>query len=165
MNGGVSEAKSVQAVPVGFIRLETARRGLALVWLFLGLGILVLVVLQSLLGVYQDRVGDVWDWFLPTIMPTLSLVVAFLASVATASFSGALVRKSFFYIAALLSALYLLLLVTSIVTLPFSAATLDVKIESLRASNRWLGPFQGVVAAALGVFFTSKQAAGSTNES
>jgi hypothetical protein len=158
MNGANPAAKPPEVPPMGLMRLETARLILGAVWLIPGMGIFVLVAAQSLLNVYQTRVGDVWDWFLPTVVPTLSLVISVLAySALSPDFSGAMVRKSFFYAAAFLSVVYLLLIAVTILSLPVSAATLDEKIASLHGSNKWLGPLQGVVAAALGVFFTSKQ--------
>ncbi len=48
---------------------------LATLW-FIGAGTLFTVVLiQTIMGHYGDKIDEVWGWFLPTVMPTLSLVI------------------------------------------------------------------------------------------
>src|SRR5215472_15633433 len=100
--------KPPDAPATGLMPLELARGRLAAVWLCLGLFIIVTVIVQSVFNVYQGRAEDVWKWLLPTIMPTLLLVISVLGySAASSVFSGALVRKSFYRITALLSVFYL----------------------------------------------------------
>lgn len=36
------------------------------------------MVLQSIFGKFGTRVEEAWAWFLPTIMPTLSLIIGVL---------------------------------------------------------------------------------------
>jgi hypothetical protein len=48
---------------------------MACVWLT-GAGLVFLVlVLQSLTGRYGSHSNDAWSWYLPTVMPTLSLII------------------------------------------------------------------------------------------
>ena len=126
-----------------------------LAWVWLGLGGLLLLVLvgQSLVGFYQTRVADAWGWFLPTVMPTLSLIIGVLAAEGLArDRKPRTIEPRLVHLATGLSVVYLLLVATSIV----SAALLAHRtppVEILNRSDLWLGPVQGLVAGTLGVIF------------
>jgi len=52
------------------------KKRLATLW-FIGSGAIFFVVLfQAIFGKYGDQVTGAWEWFLPTIMPTLSLILS-----------------------------------------------------------------------------------------
>jgi len=152
----------------GLVRLDVVRVRLAVVWLTAASVIFGTVILQSLMGHYQDRTDEVWKWLLPAIMPTLGLVISVIGSSALLPFfSGAVVRRSFYRVALLLSIfylLYLLFIFLNVVIQPFVSATVDDQIKSFHTSNLWLAPLQGLVASALGVLFASKHSAQSDSE-
>ena len=56
-----------------------------------------------------------------------------------------------------LSIAYLALVALTVLIGPFAAETGREMIERMQTSNLWLGPFQGLVASALGVLFVTKQ--------
>jgi hypothetical protein len=117
--------------------------------------IFIIVVFQSLLGRYGNQAQDAWGWLLPTIMPTLGMIITVLGYTALDPlFSSAVVRRSFVQVSVWLSAVYLILILLTILIQPFAGAS---ALELMQRSNLWLGPFQGVVASALGVLFVSKQ--------
>lgn len=143
------------------IGLDRVRSSLATLWLT-GSGLLIFVlVLQSLLGHYEDKVQEVWGWVLPTIMPTLAMIVAVLGYTALEPDSlRSVVRRSFFRIAIWLSLFYILLIVLTVVIQPFVGATGEKAVQLMRLSNLWLGPMQGLVDSSLGVLFVSKKQEG-----
>src|SRR4051812_9001875 len=102
--------------------LDTVRSRLATVWL-VGAGLIfVILVVQSLMGRYADRTQEAWGWLLPTIMPTLGMIVTVLGYTAIDPlFSTSVVRKSFFQIAFWLSTLYLILVLLTILIQPKAA--------------------------------------------
>src|SRR3546814_12120112 len=53
---------------------------LAAIWLVGAGGVFLLLVAQSLLGRSEPATHEVWGWFLPTVMPTLSLIVGVLVA-------------------------------------------------------------------------------------
>jgi hypothetical protein len=127
------------------------KRRLATVWFALSGVIFLLLVVQTVMGHYGSKATDAWGWFLPNVMPTLSLIVAVLVldqmgkSVHTRT-----ADRFLFRLAIGLSCAYLLLILLSILIQPFAPLP---PLELMQQSNLWLGPLQGLVAAALGAFF------------
>ena len=138
------------------LSLDRVRALLATLWLGLGSLIFIIVVVQSLLGKFGANAQNAWGWLLPTLMPTLTMIITVLGYTAlNATFSNSVVRRSFFWVAFFLSAMYLVLILIPILIQPFVPSS--DPIELMRTSNLWLGPFQGLVASALGVLFVSKE--------
>lgn len=138
--------------------LSVCRRRLAILWLG-GAGVVfVLLFLQSVLGRYGENVAKAWGWFLPTVMPTLSLIIGVLAIAATRKAAGDKEVDRFFYRLAFgLSAFYLLLVALTLLLQPFLPFA---PLELMQQSNLWLGPLQGLVSAALGIFFVKGEQGG-----
>jgi len=141
--------------------MRSCQKRLFLLWLLLAGGIFVLVVGQSVIGDQygkDDQLEKVWGWLLPTIMPTLSLIVAVLAA-------GALLGKQnerpvdpFFYRTTMaFSTVYLLIVLAVIVARTDTTEALAL----MQKSNLFLGPFQGLVSASMGIFFVKGPAPGS----
>jgi hypothetical protein len=155
----MSEVASTKRKPMrksDLISLDTVRTRLATVWLTGGSLAFIIVVAQSLMGRFGDQTQEAWGWLLPTIMPTLGMIVSVLGYAALDPlFSSSVVRKSFFLLSMWLSGFYLFLVLLTILVQPFTGRS---PIELMQTSNLWLGPFQGLVASALGVLFVSKQA-------
>lgn len=146
--------------PDQLISLDDVRVKLSRVWL-IGSGLIfILLVLQCLLHVYDPVTQDVWSWFLPTIMPSLGLIITVLTYTAfEPRLTGSVVRRSFVPVALWLSVFYLSIVALTILVQPFAAKTAADRIGLMKTSNLWLGPMQGLVASALGVLFVSKQKA------
>lgn len=128
---------------------------LAIVW-FSGSGFLfVLIFAQTIGGRYVDRVDEVWNWLLPNIMPTLSLITGVLVmdskNQATAE---NIINPFLFKLTFWFSIFYLLTIIFSILLWPFS--TEPDPLEFLKHSSLWLGPFQGLVSGLMGAFFIRK---------
>ncbi len=138
--------------------VEASKWTLAAIWLIGAGGVFLLLVAQSLLGRYEPATQEVWGWFMPTVMPTLSLIVGVL--VADRRAAGRKVRGKdaagsvdslFFRLGAGMSVLYLLLVALSVLVQPLLPQTSP--LELMHRSSLWLGPLQGLTVAALGVFF------------
>lgn len=132
---------------------------LASIW-FIGAGLCFIVLVgQSQVGIFESDTGAVWGWFLPTVMPTLSLVVSALVAdyrkiPVGAKETAKTAASPVFWLGAVLSGFYLLLvgMAITISSLQVEAAPLEV----MQRSNLWLGPLQGLCVGALGFFFQSK---------
>jgi hypothetical protein len=131
-----------------------AQRKLLTLWLIAAAPPFMIMVGQTMLGRFGDSAQEAWAWLLPTVMPTLVLVVG---TVVTNAIRGQPDRRidSFYWkLAAGLSIFYLtmvtlVLMASTVLTSPKSPIPLMVQ------SNLFLAPVQGLVGAALGVFFVS----------
>lgn len=132
---------------------------LAGIW-FLGGGLLFVILAgQSLTGYYEPRTEDAWGWFLPTVMPTLSLIVgALVADYRKAAAEGRDSPKPsagpIFWLGALLSVFYLIAVSAAVLLQPLLQESSPLVL--MQRSNLWLGPLQGLCIAAIGFFFQSK---------
>lgn len=133
------------------------QRGLASIW-FSGAGIIfAFLLLQSIFGKFSGEVDQAWSWFLPTVMPTLALIIGVLVANARAH-EGSSDRNTdpFLYKLSLsLSLVYLLVVLLTLLLEPLTRMTI---LELMDRSNLWLGPFQGLVTGSLGAFFYRTEA-------
>jgi hypothetical protein len=140
------------------IPLDQARSKLAVLWLAGAALIILILVLQSLLGHYGDNVQEAWGWLLPTLMPTLGMIVTVMGYTALDPKTlESVVRNFFFKLSFALSVSYVLLILLTVLIQPFVAADAEKSVQLMRLSNLWLGPVQGLVASSLGVLFVSKK--------
>ena len=133
------------------IPMTICKRKLAALW-FAGAGVLFFVLLlQTIFGRYGERSSDAWSWFLPTIMPTLSLAIGVLAMDAFGKDIRVMEVDAFlFKLTFGISSAYLVAVLLLFLLQPFTTVS---PFELMNQSNLWLGPFQGLVAAAMGAFF------------
>ena len=153
------------------IPLETARSRLATVWFGSSAVLFIILVGQSLGGLFGDQMEKAWAWALPNIAPTLSLMISVFAAyalVADADVDKQRVRVVFFRLSFALSIFYVLNLIIVIVAAPlavYHGGVASHPVDVLHAANFWLGPLQGFTAAALAaLFFTKTDSHGAVNE-
>lgn len=141
------------------LTMHTARNRLALIW-FAGGGVcfLVLLFISFFAGKVDlskvDLVG-LWDWFLPAIVPNLSLIIGVLVFTHRQRDSGEMLVDSFLYrLAFWLSLLYVLLLLLPLVFFPLTGKSLP---DLLSISRLWLAAIQGLATGVLGAFFVRQE--------
>jgi len=107
------------------ISTKMCRRRLAILWFGFGFVLFIGLVLQSVFDRYGDWVEDAWSWFLPNIVPTLSLIVGVLVlDVMSGRDAEKKVDSFFFWLAFLLSAVYLVLVSATLFLQPFTGVPL-----------------------------------------
>jgi len=133
--------------------MSQCKRRLATLW-FLGAGAIFFVVyLQTVFNRYGDKTNEVWSWILPTIMPTLSLAIGVLVMDALGKGAKVVrIDKFLFNLTFWLCAAYLASVLLLFLLQPLSQVD---TMQLLQRSNLWLGPFQGLVAAGMGAFFST----------
>jgi len=133
------------------ISMDYAKRRLSIVWITGTVFLFILIIIQTVFGHYGDKAKDAWSWFLPSVMPVLSLIISILISDALGkSVKQKSTDKFLFRITICLSILYLIIVSLSVFLQPFSSLA---PIELLQTSNIWIAPLQGIVVGALGAFF------------
>ena len=143
---------------IDLISLTSSKWRLATLW-FTGFAILLFLMLgQTFGGFYPNEaeVKTVWNWFLPNIVPTLTLIIGVLAGDAQPSKKEKrMVNKKFYQFCFAISTLYLLILLAHIVIPPFFFPTKMIDLFGM--SSIWLSVLQGFVAASMGVFFVRQE--------
>jgi hypothetical protein len=152
-----------------WISLEQARWTLAKVW-FCGAGMFILVLIAQSFGtIYEGHIPEVWSWALPTVMPTVSLIIAVLRSTALQKNEQTdegtqHVRRPFYVVTFWLSIFYLALLLGSVLSAPMMSFLHSEEtfspFDAMKLSNLWLAPIQGLVIGCLGTLFFQKPGAG-----
>lgn len=135
------------------LRAEKARRWLGLLWLGSALVLFLVIFLQGLTGRYGEHgahLKDAWAWFLPTVLPTCSLIVGVWFADRKRGRREKPAERFRFWVALALSAFYLLLVWLTL----FGQVYSDLSVlEMFQLSHLWLAPAQGLAAAALAAFF------------
>lgn len=131
---------------------RSAKTRLALVW-FLGvLPLFLFVLVLSLTS--PDNGALTWAWFLPTVMPNLSLIVGVWVADSRAGKTEDRQVDVFTYRLTLgLSAFYLLTIGGLFLAHPYHPQGLG---EWLRASQPWLAALQGLASLAMGAFYVQR---------
>ncbi|MEX1027058.1 MAG: hypothetical protein WD049_03485 [Candidatus Paceibacterota bacterium] len=128
----MADADDKQLIP-----LAEARSRISMVW-FIGAGLILLVLLATSLGdVFEGRLQDVWSASLPTVLPTLSLILSVLGASAIVEKGRkrqeqvdnqvddhveVFVRRDFYRLTKVLSIGYLVLVLVSFFAHPFVTA-------------------------------------------
>jgi hypothetical protein len=129
----------------------TAKKRLALIW-FIGAAILFLFVFGFSLN--STSAGVVWAWFLPTVIPNLSLIVGvWVADTRTGERSDQPTDPFMYRLTAGLSFFYLLLIASLFFFHPFSPLGLTALLQ---ASQFWLTAVQGLASLAMGAFYVQR---------
>jgi hypothetical protein len=140
---------------------KTCQNWLAGIWVLFFVLQVGLLVLRSIAGAgdsdeSRKLTSEMWSWYIPMVMPTLSLIVAALFATAPADARETpLVRL---IVLIVLSLAYLLSLSALIVLPPSLGTSPKDHLDLLHGSNYWLGAFQLCIGASLGNFFPKKSA-------
>ena len=147
------------------IELAAARRRLAILWLLIPGLVALLLAGQTIGGIYGDQGEQAWGWFLPSVMPTLSLILSVLGAEALSNHEQRKQRKAtvdlFFYrLSFALSGLYLASMLVLLLLRPVTAY--ETPTELMALSDLWMAPFQALVISAITVLFFKKDAKSET---
>ena len=131
--------------------LRNAQRALLIVWALGTLVPFLLLLAQTVGGKYGDQSTKAWEWFIPTVLPTLTVIVG--AYGATKPVERKSVDRLAFSVAKWLSVFYLVLLSATLLLQPLAESSPLAFLEG--SSGTWLAAVHGLVGVSLGAFFTS----------
>jgi len=147
------------------VSMTWARQKLLIVWSIGSAIPFVLIFIQTIIGVFDIKIGnnevdniakDVWGWFIPSVLPTFSLMIGVLVSESFMVSKDKMASRFLYRLSFILSAFYLITILSTYVA-AFASPVDKSPLALLKQSNLWLGPFQGLVSASLGAFFVSKK--------
>ena len=135
--------------------LFKAKKRIATLWFVLGGLLFILVLLQSILGKFENKSNEAWSWFFPNILPTLSLMLSvFLFDMRKKVKVEREINNFYFRLTFGLSLVYLITVLITLLIQPFTESS---AISLMKNSNLYLGPFQGLITASIGLLFTSAE--------
>jgi hypothetical protein len=139
--------------------LTYCRRRIALLW-SVGFGVNFLLFLsQSVAGAFQDRLQAAWSWFLPTLVPSYTIILGALLFDAYKSQPNMTVDRFVFRLSFGLSAFYLLVLLGTLAWAPrFSGH--ENPMDFLEQAGLYLAALQALVGLTLGGFFGTRKEEG-----
>lgn len=135
---------------------RACRQRLTTIWLIGGGAVLTLLFMQTLNDRYLEADQVVWDWFLPYIVPTVSLMVGVLVANATSESKADPDAKPktadpFLYRVALgVSVFYLVCLGAVLLMWDPNSRTIDVYLADAKF---FVTALQAIVGLSLGAFF------------
>ena len=140
------------------ISMSSSKKILGTIWVVGFLLPFLLLIIMTNNNTLQDTTGA-WGWFLPTMLPTISLIVAVFVSDAIKPDSPERRVSGFVLgLACVFSLLYIGLVLWVAIDIPLSTSPAKLT-ELLKNSNLYLGPIQGLLTAILGFFFVNRSKA------
>jgi hypothetical protein len=136
------------------MEVSDAQQRLACLWLCGGAISAVILIIQSIAGYYGDKFSDAWSWLLPYVLPTLTLIISAVVADAREKTSDRTVDLFAYRSTFWLSVFYLLCLDVSLLAGNFTPYG---PLQLMKMSVLWLGPLQGLIGIALGVFFVKRK--------
>jgi disulfide bond formation protein DsbB len=132
------------------------QRRLAILWLggtFLGM---LILISETYGNVWGSVAPEAWGWFLPMVVPTLTLIVgSVVAEISKETPSTSKVTPLAFWLTFWVSLAYLVLVILALGMAAFT--TKDPPISALKTSSLWLSSLQALVGASIGVFFGGRK--------
>lgn len=136
------------------ISMSLCKKLLGIIWVLGFVPPLLLLIYMTVNNSLQDT-NATWGWFFPTMLPTVSLIVAVFVSEALTNAEDKYVSGFIFTLACVFSIIYIFIVITVVLYIP--RATSPTQLTGLlKNTNLYLGPIQALVTGVLGVFFVNK---------
>lgn len=135
---------------------RAAQRNLTIIWAGFTLFLSVIFFVQTIISdKYPGQNDEVWDWFMPLVFPTLTLMIGVLVAVAQSPDAGQPGVDKFYYRLTLGAFLvYFLTLLAVILSAPLDFINNQTPaLDHLKKATKLLSALQAVVTLVLGIFF------------
>ena len=140
------------------IKFKLAQKRLAILW-FIAAALIFIIMLHFTFSgdKLKDHVNEAWGWVFPNLLPTLSLIITiFVVDIQSKSRANPSVERFYFTLVFGISIFYLAVLLW-ILLQPNPNPGI---IGRMKQSSIFLGPLQGIVGAAIGMFFIKRSSEG-----
>jgi hypothetical protein len=135
------------------ILLADTRKKLLWLWLIFSIITILLVLIQTIAGKYEEMLGTTWLWVFVNLLP--SLLLLFVAVLLNKNPSKVLLINTFRAVYASAWA-YLLLLLLTLLALPFATANYSIEAY-LKDAYLWLLPFQIILLIVFCLLYFRKE--------
>lgn len=141
------------------IARSDAQKNLALVWMGATAVLLILFFIQTLVGnKYPGQSDEAWDWLIPQVFPTLTLMIGILVARAqSASRRDVVVRRSYYRLTLGVVIFYFIVLFGVVFTAPLDFAFNETPaLEHLKKATKIVNLLHGSATLILSIFFVSE---------
>lgn len=134
--------------------ISACQRRLFTLWAVLGgLALLIVLVQMAPGGVYASHAGEVLDWFLPTVVPTFTLMLGTVVADVLKPEPGATVDAFTYRLAVWMSVLYL----GAVILVLLMYAQSPSPVSDLKASGKLIAALYSLVGVVLGALFVTRR--------
>ena len=139
------------------VTLASAQKLISLPWFGGFVGTFILFLMQTRWEVYREVEKEAWSWFLPTMIPSISIILGtIIYDVVQKPAKATRVDKFSLWLTFGFSLLYLVVLLITIASAPnFNGG--KGALAFLQSSSIYLNPLQGLVGLTLGAFYVSRK--------
>lgn len=140
------------------VSLLSAQKLISLPW-FGGFVVnFILFLMHTRYQVYKGVEKEAWSWFLPTMIPSISIILGtIIYDVVKKPANKTRVDKFSLWLTFGFSLLYLVVLLITIASAANFAGTGTQPLAFLQSSSIYLNPLQGLVGLTLGAFYVSRK--------
>ena len=132
--------------------MQTAQRWLCTVWGVFALLWFAVLIGQTIGGVYGSQSQVVWKWFLPLLLPTLTLIFGVIVTdFATHNSARRQIDRYVFWLAIVFSVFYLVVVALPILTVPWHSP--DETVALMEQFMFVITGLHSLTSIVLGVFF------------
>jgi hypothetical protein len=135
------------------VLLADTRKKLLWLWLIFTIIVMLLFVIQTITGKFEDILSTAWLWVFINLLPSLALL--FVAVLLNKNASKVLLTNTFRAVYASAWA-YLLLLLLTLLALPFATANYSIEAY-LKDAYLWLLPFQIILLVVFCLLYFRKE--------
>ncbi|HYP76911.1 MAG TPA: hypothetical protein VER12_13180 [Polyangiaceae bacterium] len=135
------------------IEVSRVQRHLVWIWSIGFFACFSVMLALTVCGTFEGNVQEAWSWFMPTILPTLTVAISAAISQTRAadrrrvsSFLGSFAR--------LASSVYLLLVLLNLLVWPLTGKG---PLTWFKTSALWLGALQGILGGVLAMFLAGQR--------
>lgn len=135
---------------------RVAQRKLTLIWAGFTVFLLIIFFVQTVVGdKYPGQNDEVWDWLMPLVFPTFTLMVGALVAVAQSPTNRQPTVDKFYYRLTLGAfVVYFLTIFSVILSAPFDFMMNGTPaLDHLKKATKLLSALQALVTLVLGIFF------------
>ena len=136
---------------------DAAQKKLMILWFVLSGLLILLFMVLTILGRFEDKSIKAWEWLSQNVVPTVTLMAGAMFSSIMRPSSKTLIDRSLFRVTYGLSIFYLTTLYLTILLAPFAMIYTHLSmIDLFEQSKLYLVIPQGIVSLTIGMFFYNK---------
>jgi cytochrome bd-type quinol oxidase subunit 2 len=150
------------------VSFYTCRKRILRVWLWMSFIIILIFLLQTVNGKYNDLVKEVWQWLFQYILPPITLMIGvFISQSLKREDEDIEIDNFYFQLSYGISIFFLLILFLAPFSVPYIHLSMNTGLSDIskqknildayKVYDNFILPIQGIMMLCLGMFFTQSK--------